>query len=741
MSNLIHRSSILLAFLFVLNQFLCAQPGTLVTYAGSSGKEAFFDVVQLSDGSFLVGGSAEDLGWIDSQIPVNEIPLPGVTSAQGNNQFAILLHFDSTLQTLIQVVHFPQGSAEDVRFIKTTNIPGEPTGSIYISGNTEDTKQNNGGYFIARLNDNFVNGVPTAVDWAFPIWAEGYPKTNHPWDVSSQGKVTYVRGQSHDYDWSAAYRLNANGEQEVVPGWRQHWVLGGGEYKGVAAAYPNGGIDSLSHSGIVFKRDGRCNLRSWNSTDYNTTLPDGNGGTKKGMWPLDAFYTDFCDPNGSSNTSGPGYSGYSPGATFIHGPSSIVIDRRTDAIYLGMNIKSVLPSNLPDFEPAVIAMDSNGSMQWWSRLYHEITPAGDTMNSTPDQYIDGLAVDYSQPASDAFLVVNGRCHGNNVENFWEGNSIAANPNAAGFQNRFTGTSGNIHISWLGKLKMADGTLFHSTYVAEYAEGTGGLGSPHPDPNLDGWPNPNGGWPDVNTTRLARNSVTVTADGSVSVLGTGRRTITTANAYQKMVKPGNGGLSSWNQFVRVYTPDLNKPLYSSLVVGAWDTLTQQGGENTTLYGQFKTREGVVAVGLHQEDSQNPGVAKGNDIPVTNVPAWGAAAPQGQSAILVHYTAAEITNPDDSPVTGGGTTASYESWDHSLSLYPNPAQDQVIIRFDQPIAGTYHVQIYDLSGAILIQQSIDDRQTQLSLNTAHLAQGTYLVRVRNGHRQWHKRLLIQ
>ena len=73
MSKLIHRSSILLAFLFVLNQFLYAQPGTLVTYAGSSGKEAFFDVVQLSDGSFLVGGSAEDLGWIDSQVQVFDL--------------------------------------------------------------------------------------------------------------------------------------------------------------------------------------------------------------------------------------------------------------------------------------------------------------------------------------------------------------------------------------------------------------------------------------------------------------------------------------------------------------------------------------------------------------------------------------------------------------------------------------------------------------------------------------------
>lgn len=81
-----------------------------------------------------------------------------------------------------------------------------------------------------------------------------------------------------------------------------------------------------------------------------------------------------------------------------------------------MNFKSVLPNGgLPDFEPAVIAMDSSGMLMWWSRLYHEITPLGDTVNSSPDQYVDALAIDYANDK----LVVGARCHGNNVENFWE----------------------------------------------------------------------------------------------------------------------------------------------------------------------------------------------------------------------------------------------------------------------------------------------------------------------------------
>jgi len=224
--------------------------------------------------------------------------------------------------------------------------------------------------------------------------------------------------------------------------------------------------------------------------------------------------------------------------------------------------------------------------------------------------------------------------------------------------------------------LSNGILQHSTYVAEYAEGSAAFGSPHPAPNLDGWPNPNGGWPNVNTTRLAENNMKVTADGSVCVIGTGRRTITTTNAYQKMVKPCCGGLSTWNEFVRIYTANLSVPKYSSLVVGAWDTLTQVGGGNTNLFGVFKTADGVIAVGSHQEDANNPGLAKGNDIPVTNVPAWGENSPMGQSAILVHYAASEIADANDSPVVN--TSGFFEN--HSpidVRLYPNPTNGQLTI----------------------------------------------------------------
>lgn len=384
-----------------------------------------------------------------------------------------------------------------------------------------------------------------------------------------------------------------------------------------------------------------------------------------------------------------------------------------------MNFKSVAANGSPDFEPAVVAMDAMGSLRWWSRLYHEVTPSGDTVNSIPDQYVDALAIDY---ASDQ-LVVAARAHGNNVENLWEGDEIAANPNANGFQNRFTGTNGNIHQSWLGKLSLGDGNLRHSTYVAELAEGTGSLGSPHPDPNLDGWPDPNTGWPDVNTTRTARNNLKVSSKGDVCLLGVGRRTITTANAYQKMVKPYFGGKSCWNSFTRVYDADLSVPLYASLIVGQWDTLTQVGGDNTELFGICKTQLGVVCVGRQKADAN--GAALGNPLPVSNVPNWGSDAPDRESAILVYYQAQNLFNDLDGPSPSPVRKSSRPPF--ALNIFPNPSNGQFSV---SPVLDG-HFRLFDLLGTERAKGQI--RQGNLDL--MGLPTGNYLLQIiTNGQEVW-------
>jgi len=263
-------------------------------------------------------------------------------------------------------------------------------------------------------------------------------------------------------------------------------------------------------------------------------------------------------------------------------------------------------------------MTSTGALKWWARLYEETGS-----NSSPDQYVDGLAVDYSNDR----LVVLARSHGNNVINFWSGNAIDLDPGGQGFQNRFTGTNGNIHISWLGRYGLSSGRIHAATWVAEFNEGETG-GAPHPDPNLGGWPNPNAGWPNLNTTRC-RNDLEVFPDGSVLVACTGRRTATTVNAHQRMPLPGQS-VGTWNDFVRVYRPDLSGVIYSSLLTGDWDQTTGQGGGNTHLQAVLPLAGGLLTVGHHESAAGQP---LGEAVPTTaDYPDWGRPSPTGETALL-------------------------------------------------------------------------------------------------------------
>lgn len=715
------KKTILLCFL-LLNALLINSQANVVTYAGNSGKETFYDVVQITDGTFLVCGYASDLNWINNSVPQIQLAnTSAIHNGLGTNRYGFIMHLSSDLQTVIEVVHFPQGAVEDIRFMKTTNLPYAPTGDLYISGNTADTYANNGGYFIARLNHNFINGTPTSLDWSVNVWASSYLQDYHPWDVNKDGEVFYVSGEPFGYNWSAIYCLDHSGNRRVVNNWRTHWKVAGGEWHGTPASSYPGGIDSIAFSGIVLKIWGRCDLRSWTMADYTAVSPDGNGGLKQGKWPTDVLFSGPCDPNNPTNVS-PGYTGYSATSCCpVHGGTCICIDRTNGNLYIGMNMKSTANAangNSPDFEPAVIAMDSTGMLNWWSRLYSEITPAGDTVESIPDQYIDALAIDYTNGK----LVVGARCHGNNTENYWHGNAINSDGTAYGFQNQFTGTNGNIHETWLGKLRLNDGVLTNSTYMAELFEGTGSLGTPLANPNLDGWPDPNTGWPNLNTTKIAKNNIKVSSAGDVCVLSSGRRTITTANAYQKMVLPYYGGVSCWNSFVRVYTPDFHEPLYSSLVVGQWDTLTQAGGSNTELFGVYKTSQGVIAVG--RQDADTLGNAIGNNIPVTNVTPWGTATPQNETAILVYYKASNLINPNDSISITTGIKTTDNSID--VTVFPNPFTKQTTIYFSEEQKNSV-ITVTDVTGRIVIGKRFMVNGKSAVLDMSDIAKGIYFVQI--------------
>jgi len=666
-------------FLIVFGFKLHAQ--NIVTYAGESRAERFYSVLELSDGTYVVSGATKDLNWVNGnpnfvQIGAQNINNNGVDARDVNVPF--ILHISNDLQQILNVVSLPAGAAINIKHIKIDTPPGAGTGNMYVSGTTA------GGYFLGRLNNNFVNGVPNGFVWTWNIDATGDHRERQPWDVGGDGKVVYASGTPDAFDFAAVYRLRQDGAaRDVVENWRYHVgtdVRDGTPAEGMwTPAFSNNQVIT-QYSGVVFKADTRCSLRSWTPQEYNDLIPDGNGGTKQGQWPMDVFYSSACDIDRPQATmSMGGYTNYILGDNDTHRIGAIAVDKTNNHIYIGASINSVTSAGQPDFEPFVIAYTNNGTKKWWSRLYTETID-----QSPPDQFVDGLTIDYALGA----LVVVARQAGNNVEAFWSGNDVQNNvlhpPGTPTFHSAFTGTNGNIDVSWLGKLRTSNGDLLYSVYIAGY-NGGGALGAPYVDPELDGWPDHNAGNADLNTATVDIN-VYADAGGNVYTLTTARAFVTTANAYQKHQLPANGP-SAWAANVRVYTPDLRDLVYSSALTGV-NPAAGTGGGNTSLHGVFPVQNGVIITGRHFAGGN--GQAIGTTIPTANIPPWGVNAPNGESAILARLTYSNIeaifnmdpplgncvgqtTVVTDSSYTIGGEINSWQ-WNFGDGANPNSANTQ-------------------------------------------------------------------
>jgi hypothetical protein len=624
-----------------------ARTDPLVTYAGNASIEELHDGLELADGSVLVAGSAENLDWISApKIALPALSLPNRVT--GRTAFVLQLAPD--LQSVLGVWHLPAGQVQNIRWIKTSAKPGSTiAGAIYLSGACDATS---GDYFIARLNGDFITSTPTGFEWLRMARASSAAGDNlglQTWDVGGDGRVVFA----DETDGTLrVFSLNAAGSLMKLADLRgSHWASAGTLDNASRQAGIGSDLPAAVVSGISFPAD----LRSWTETDRLTLLPDGNGQIKRGRWPLDLFTPVQDRDGGTTGTISYGYTGYR--SVGRHRLAGIAVNRDTNDFSLGFNVQSrfwdaAAGIEQPDFEPAVIAFTATGALKWWSRLYHEVVDAdadgqidsGETRLSPPDQYVDALAYDHA--ASPAQLVVAARCHGNATSNFWSGNAIAAHPGRVSFHHRFTGTEGNIHLSWIAKLRDTDGRLECASFLAGYFRTTTLTQSLYSDPNLDAWPSHNAGWPNLTTTRIEPGSLRTDATGRVYLTGRGPRTVTTAGAWQKLPKITptlNQGISPWNAFVRVFTPDLGTLAYSSALTGAWTYPTAGaepvGADNTDLRAVFPSTNGLITLGSHRATA---GIADGNPVPVTLVPAWGASTPQNVSALLARLTFAVTTS---------------------------------------------------------------------------------------------------
>jgi len=720
---------------------------SVVALAGSSGTEVFYDIKELSDGTFLVAGSTSDLAWLQG-LSANMTELDTATPADnayaispesGNffqavnpaynlvNQrtpkrgfdnsgtgsittnYGFLLQLNASMDTVLRGVYLPQGAATNIKFIRMTNLPGEPTGDIYISGDIKyNLSKRNSGYFLAKLNGNFVNQVPTGFQWVRSIYGDRNEKNpqqiisslnqfntqfvyfNHPWDVNKQGKVIFVAGQYRqhpDNNTSVQYAeefglmsvLEPNGYYGYMPGWpvqrykyyndnrnnlnRQRFEYEA--YFGDGFHFPNsiadyGDTSVIRFSEYYFKWENkrpsnrRHILRSFSDQGVNKEFDDGNGRLRKGTYPLDAYFdigsdtviqpllnpdgkTYFSYVTGEQTSNDVGYLGAQfstdpSGRVYV--PSAILFDKQTGDYYVAGS-HSYNNGLLGTFVPYVMCMDSLGRLKWFSRLYSETDANGSPQLANTNYHVNGLAMDYTNGQ----LVVTAYSDGKDaLNNLWEGDAVkdlelavttdttlirmnGNNNKVQGWQNKITGSQLNNRFSWIGKLDR-NGKLKHSTYVAELADASTAsnlLGSG----NLNGFPSFNQGNPDLATTRIANQSVQVGADGSVMILAKtlGGIPMVTANAYQQY--PLSNGATNM-EFVRIYAPDLTRPIYSS-VLGT-GSVASAAPSSISAMNALRTSKGVVVVGA---------VNAGNDLVTANVPTWGkSTTADGNDAFLAH-----------------------------------------------------------------------------------------------------------
>ncbi|MBD3243240.1 MAG: hypothetical protein GF331_21805 [Chitinivibrionales bacterium] len=689
------RSMLLAGTVLLLSWAIISAQNDVVTYAGGDGDEQFYCAFALSDGTVLIGGVSDDLQWIPAGVPKVElsgtaasgtaVPVANLDDVhQGNYSF--LLHLAADGATILRVLHFPEGVGGAIRDIKTDNPPDAATGALYLSGLWTDAGNNTPDQcWFGKLDNNVIDGDPTQLSW---IWTEcqngAKNKFMQNWDVGADGKIVFSSYKAPSAGaWHAVYRLTADGSaRDVVPNWWDHgaWCVS---------------LKPYNHD-----------LRSLTWEDYNLVSSHSGKSKKKGKYPHDFYY---AGPKGIDDTKG-GYTGYrsdGKASTVI----AIAVDKRDNTMYIGFN--TPVDNNTHDFEPTVMAMRPDGEMLWYSHMYDEWTDAndndvvddGETHQCPPDQYVDGIAIDYTHPASAPQIVVLARSHGNAHQNFWKGTNS--------FHDQFTGTNGNEHMCWLGRFRGSDGYFVNSCWLAEYDPyGDGGFGAPYSDPNLDGWPSHNGGWADLKTTK--GHDLVVDMAGQIYVLANSRGPVTTANAYQKATKPGDGLYGCWSDFARVHTPDFATLTYSTILSGPCDSTTGNGGGNISLQDVIPVQDGMILVGYHKTDA---GAPKGEPMPASNVPSWGTPTPAGETAVFARLVFDQATF---------GTIGSAGVHRHKHGLISIDCRPEGLLVTNRT-QGSYTVRLIDCAGRVLMTKRSAARS--ITLNTARLPSGAYTVETRS------------
>ena len=226
-------------------------------------------------------------------------------------------------------------------------------------------------------------------------------------------------------------------------------------------------------------------------------------------------------------------------------PEAVILDREGNIYLCG-----TIPFNMgfPDFDPFLLKFSPDGKFIWNNCFLNGLL-------SEPDQKTQAVALD----PSNGDLIISYWQHGNNRK------TLLLAPN--GWLTKFTGTNGNIKITWIGRVDPATGKLKNSTYIHSQM------------PN-----SPNPRWPDLNSAGLT----SLAANSKGWVFAAGGTTIsfpTTINAFLPIVSEYGG-----HPYLAVLEPDLSAPRYSTYLSagsGGVEHMALCGDRTAVLVGTHKT----------------------------------------------------------------------------------------------------------------------------------------------------------
>jgi hypothetical protein len=206
-----------------------------ISATADNGLERLNQSLMLSDSTLLVAGEARNMNWLPAGITPTILDTTGFDFRSSSGTIGFIVRLSKDLNQILNVVTMPPNSATNIYKIRTDRAPGEPTGNIYISGET-DGFPNRNGYFLAKLNNNFINGVPTGFKYIRQVRVgavssgktqfdgKSWHQSKQPWDVDRLGRITYASREEFSFNWSAINRLDSMGNNAPTPGFTNHVV-------------------------------------------------------------------------------------------------------------------------------------------------------------------------------------------------------------------------------------------------------------------------------------------------------------------------------------------------------------------------------------------------------------------------------------------------------------------------------------------------------------------------------------